>query len=97
MKSHPITPQPNMRQIEKVFNEQLNKAYISGLSNGAKTFAQVVKDKLGKLSDNNMGEVITDIESFVDTTLKSSVEELNMAFESVKENTEKIIKSKETK
>ena len=97
MKSHPITPQPNMRQIEKVFNEQLNKAYISGLSNGAKIFAQVVKDKLGKLSDNNMGEVITDIESFVDTTLKSKVEELSMAFENVKENTEKIIKSKETK
>lgn len=94
MKAH-LPQNPNMKKVEKVFNKQLNKAYASGMANGAKIFARVVRDKIN--SNDNKEAVIADITNFVDKTLENDIEELSKAFAEIQKRTAELLHTKEQK
>ncbi len=64
-------------------SEQLNKAFINGMGCGAKTFCQVIKDKIVKFDRDDNSELINDISQFVDLTLETSPSELQATLENI--------------
>ena len=81
----------NMKQLENVIQEQLQKQYVTGVSHGAKAFCQVIKDKIDNFKGMNMSDLIADISNFADITLKNSPENLQKAFEKTQERSKHLL------
>lgn len=73
---------------------ELNKAFINGMGCGAKTFCQVIKDKITEFKESNTDELVMDILQFVNVTLETSPAELQKTLENIQNRVDNYIKSK---
>lgn len=72
---------------------ELNKAFMNGMGCGAKTFCQVIKDKITEFKGDNKNELICNILQFVDITLETSPAELQKTLVNIQNRVDNYIKS----
>lgn len=77
-------------------SEELNKAFINGMGCGAKTFCQVIKDKITEYKGNDTDELVKDILKFVNVTLETSPPELQKVLEKIQTRVDSYINNKNT-
>lgn len=75
---------------------ELNKAFINGMGCGAKTFCQVIKDKITEFKESNTDELVMDILQFVNVTLETSPAELQKVLEKIQTRVDSYINNKNT-
>lgn len=75
---------------------ELNKAFINGMGCGAKTFCQVIKDKITEFKESNTDELVMDILQFVSVTLETSPAELQKVLEKIQTRVDSYINNKNT-